>query len=91
MSSTSNNKKENRDDETNANIDINNKTKRKRLDTSKVFEDEEDESRITFTDKKFLYLNQENLAKEFLLKHPNNNIHIFPKKYEPEGKKRLFS
>jgi hypothetical protein len=79
--------------ENNESFDINNKVKRKRLQIDKSnienkFDNEEDESRITFNDKTFLDLKQENLAKNFLLKHANNdNLYIFPNNYEPEGKR----
>jgi hypothetical protein len=79
--------------ENNENVDINKKVKRKRNkndndNITNKFEDEEDESRITFNDKTFLDLKQENLAKEFLLKPANNdNLYIFPNNYEPADKR----
>jgi hypothetical protein len=81
--------------ENNENVDINPKVKRKKLkiynidaNISNKFEDEKDENQITFKDKTFLDIKQENLAKEILLNHANNNnLYIFPSKYDPESKK----
>jgi hypothetical protein len=68
-----------------ANIDLNIKTKRKRLEISKTFDDE-NQSLITHGDKTFLDLKQQELAKEFFQKFvDNDNLYIF-KKYEHQGK-----
>jgi hypothetical protein len=72
---------------TDANIDLNSKTKRKRCEIPKTFDDDEDQSLITHGDKTFLDIKQQELVKEFLQKYADNdNLYIFKNIYEQEGK-----
>jgi hypothetical protein len=71
----------------NSNIDLNNKIKRKRSETSKVFDDVEDQTLITHVDKTFLDLKQQELTKEFLQKYADNdNLYVFTNIYEQKDK-----
>jgi phenylalanyl-tRNA synthetase alpha subunit len=55
---------------------------------SNTFENEENKTPVTNINKPFLDLKQKQLTQDFLKKHAdNNNLYIFPNKYEPEGKK----
>jgi hypothetical protein len=52
-----------------------------------VFDDDEDQTLITYSDKTFLDLKQQELAKEFLQKYADNdNIYVFTNIYEQKGK-----
>jgi hypothetical protein len=68
--------------------------KRKRLNTnintniSNTFDNEENETRITFNDKTFPDIEQELLAQEFLQNYIDKyNLYIFPNIYESDDKK----
>jgi hypothetical protein len=75
----------------NTDVKIDLKTKRKRSETSKVFDDDEDQALITHGDKTFLDLKQQELVIEFLQKYADNdNLYIFKNIFEQQVKKHLY-